>query len=196
MTEIEWLTAIDKDRMIDYLWLRATERKRRLLSCFGIRAALHAWSSLVHERTRNAVEVIERFVDGEASGDERARAAANASEANEQLLGQQNFDAADLAHAAQYAARRVPRPHTRFIEPKHILHIIGNPFRPVPAIATIPITLRQLAESVYQQNTGAVPALHDALLDAGLTDLADHFHDLSEWHPKGCWVIDLLTGRQ
>jgi hypothetical protein len=37
-------------------------------------------------------------------------------------------------------------------------------------------------------------ALHDALLEAGHPDLAAHFQ-AEQWHPKGCWVVDLLLGR-
>ena len=53
----------------------------------------------------------------------------------------------------------------------------------------------ELSEAVYRRNQAAVAPLHDALLDAGLTDLADHFRDGNERHPKGCWVVDLLTRR-
>jgi hypothetical protein len=75
-------------------------------------------------------------------------------------------------------------------------HIFGNPFRPRSPPAFVPVSIRRLGESVYQQNASAVGPLHDALLDAGLTDLAAHFQDAAEWHPKGCWAIDLLTGRK
>jgi hypothetical protein len=37
-------------------------------------------------------------------------------------------------------------------------------------------------------------ALHDALLEAGHPDLAEHFQ-AEQWHPKGCWVVDLLLGK-
>jgi hypothetical protein len=35
-------------------------------------------------------------------------------------------------------------------------------------------------------------ALHDALLEAGHAELADHFR--AKDHPKGCWVLDLILG--
>jgi hypothetical protein len=74
-------------------------------------------------------------------------------------------------------------------------HIIGNPFRPHPPLPHVPATVRNLAEVVYQQKPAVVGPLRDALLDAGLPDLADHFTDAEEWHPKGCWAIDILTER-
>ena len=38
-------------------------------------------------------------------------------------------------------------------------------------------------------------ALHDALLEAGHAELAEHFRQ-ETWHPKGCWVVDLILGRK
>jgi hypothetical protein len=37
-------------------------------------------------------------------------------------------------------------------------------------------------------------ALHDALLEAGREDLAQHFR--ANDHPKGCWVLDFILGKQ
>lgn len=37
-------------------------------------------------------------------------------------------------------------------------------------------------------------ALADALLEAGHPELAAHLRG-EAWHPKGCWVVDLLTDR-
>jgi hypothetical protein len=36
--------------------------------------------------------------------------------------------------------------------------------------------------------------LHDALLDAGHAELAEHFAK-EEWHPKGCWATDAILGK-
>jgi hypothetical protein len=74
-------------------------------------------------------------------------------------------------------------------------HLIDNPFRPHPPLPHVPTTIRGLAEAVYQQEWTAVSPLHDALLDAGLTELAEHFQVAGGWHPKGCWAVDVLTGR-
>jgi hypothetical protein len=74
-------------------------------------------------------------------------------------------------------------------------HIIGNPFRPSPPMSHVPPNVRQLAEAAYQQNRTAIGPLSDALLEAGLAELAGHFAYAQLGHPKGCWVLDLLTGR-
>jgi len=55
-----------------------------------------------------------------------------------------------------------------------------------------PTTVIQLADALSNgQDCGF--ALHDALLDAGHSQLAEHFRQ-EQTHPKGCWVLDLLLG--
>jgi hypothetical protein len=48
----------------------------------------------------------------------------------------------------------------------------------------------QLAESLYAGQDCAF-ALHDALLEAGHAELAEHFRQ-EKSHPKGCWAIDVI----
>src|SRR5262249_4317520 len=74
-----------------------------------------------------------------------------------------------------------------------VRHIFGNPFHPYLAPPSWPAAVVSLAEAVYNGADGAF-ALHDALLDAGQPDLAEHFQ-AEQWHPKGCWVVDLLLGK-
>jgi hypothetical protein len=77
--------------------------------------------------------------------------------------------------------------------------IFGNPFRPVtlnPAWLTS--TVVQLAEGIYQERAfGRMPILADALQDAGCDsdDILNHCQQPGE-HVRGCWVVDLLTGRK
>jgi hypothetical protein len=56
-----------------------------------------------------------------------------------------------------------------------------------------PSTVVQLAESVYAGQDCAF-ALHDALVEAGHAELAEHFRE-EKSHPKGCWVVDLVLGK-
>jgi hypothetical protein len=73
-------------------------------------------------------------------------------------------------------------------------HIFGNPFRPYPSPPSWPSTVVQLAESLYAGQDCAF-ALHDALLEAGHAELAEHFRQ-ETWHPKGCWVMDVILGKE
>jgi hypothetical protein len=72
-------------------------------------------------------------------------------------------------------------------------HIFGNPFRPYPAPASWPSTIVQLAVALYNGQDCSF-ALHDALLEAGHGELAEHFKEKD--HPKGCWAVDLLLGKE
>lgn len=73
-------------------------------------------------------------------------------------------------------------------------HIVGAPFRPYSATPSWPADVTRLAEAVYA-GADVGFALADALLEAGHPELAEHFR-AEAWHPKGCWVVDIITGRK
>jgi hypothetical protein len=95
--------------------------------------------------------------------------------------------------------------------------VIGNPFQPIalkkttrqldgkrvrarvfaPAWRTD--TVVSLAEQMYAANEfSATPILADALQDAGCNyeDVLSHCRDTSLVHVRGCWVVDLVLGKQ
>jgi hypothetical protein len=98
-------------------------------------------------------------------------------------------DAADLVSAALQATL--------------LREILGNPFRPAPAVdpswlAWNDGTVAKLAAAIYDGRRFAdLPILADALEDTGCSDAAilAHCRGGGE-HVRGCWVVDLLTGRQ
>src|SRR5262249_46994647 len=65
-----------------------------------------------------------------------------------------------------------------------VRHIFGNPFRPYHVPVQWPLTLVQLADSLYQGQECRLP-LSDAVEEAGHLELAEHFRE-EAWHPKGC----------
>jgi hypothetical protein len=77
--------------------------------------------------------------------------------------------------------------------------IAGNPFHSVtvdPHWRTAPVL--GIAESVYAERAfDRLPILADALEDAGCTDaeILTHCRARSE-HARGCWVVDLLLGKE
>ena len=80
--------------------------------------------------------------------------------------------------------------------------IFGNPFRPVALdsswLAWNDGTIPELAQSIYDQRAfDRLPALADALEVAGCTnaDILNHCHSEGP-HVRGCWVVDLLLGKQ
>ncbi|MBL8795191.1 MAG: hypothetical protein JNM56_14900 [Planctomycetia bacterium] len=76
--------------------------------------------------------------------------------------------------------------------------LVGNPFRPVTVNpAWLTPTVISLAQAIYAERAfDRLPILADALEDAGCdhADILNHCRQPGE-HVRGCWVIDLLTGR-
>jgi hypothetical protein len=77
--------------------------------------------------------------------------------------------------------------------------IVNNPFRPqtfAPAWRTP--TVAALTEAIYDERAfDRLPILADALEDAGCTDadILGHCRSTGE-HVRGCWVVDLILGKQ
>ncbi|AWM42428.1 hypothetical protein C1280_28495 [Gemmata obscuriglobus] len=78
--------------------------------------------------------------------------------------------------------------------------IFGNPFRPVafaPEWRTS--TAVALAQGMYEsRDFSAMPILADALQDAGCDNdaMLDHCRDPEGVHARGCWVVDLVLGKE
>jgi hypothetical protein len=84
MTEAEWLACEDPERMLEFLRGRVSERKQRLFGCAVCRLV---WRLFTDERSRMAVEVVERYADGLASREAMAEAEALASDARDLAVG-------------------------------------------------------------------------------------------------------------
>jgi hypothetical protein len=78
--------------------------------------------------------------------------------------------------------------------------IYGNPYRLVSFSASWRSdTALSLARQMYEsRDFGAMPILADALQDAGCEDPAilDHCRDANQPHVRGCWVVDLVLGKE
>ena len=77
--------------------------------------------------------------------------------------------------------------------------IIGNPFHPVTldhACKTQAVV--QLARSLYEERSFEdMPVLADALEEAGCQDAAVLGHCRGPGpHVRGCWLLDLLLGKE
>lgn len=71
-------------------------------------------------------------------------------------------------------------------------HIVGNPWKPLVSPAHWPTTVNKLAEALYEGEDCSA-ALHDALLEGGHNDFAQHFRE--SYHPKGCAWLDAILGK-
>jgi hypothetical protein len=56
-----------------------------------------------------------------------------------------------------------------------------------------------MARQMYEaREFGAMPILADALQDAGCdkTEVLSHCRDTNATHVRGCWVVDLVLGKE
>ena len=214
MTEEEWLTSRDPDVLLVVLQEQASARKLRLFCCGCVR---RIWRRLADAAAScRAVEVAEDFAEGRVTQAELATAEKvannegagnstkkrNAQRAAAYCAGEA-MDALSIARSvawtAVYASRKSQK-RERAAQAALLRDIFGNPFRPValsPAWRSSDVVA--LAEGIYADKAfDRVPILADALQDAGCDhpDVLNHCRDTSLTHVRGCWVIDLLTGRQ
>jgi hypothetical protein len=173
---------------------------------------------LSEPQSRAALECAEEFAEGLVTqGVRRATYQAIQRYANgfapyeavASALHRQPFFAASGAagSTADAASSGVEHPESlartrrdEFIRQVHLLHdIFGNPFRPAtfaPAWRTD--TAVSLARQMYDsRDFSAMPILADALQDAGCAnvDILDHCRG-SGPHVRGCWVVDLVLGKE
>jgi hypothetical protein len=191
------------------------------LRLFAVACCRRAWHLLVDERSRQAVEVAERFADGAASDEELEAVrrvawefALHVVHEDEAFFGLGD-EALNAADAPAWAAQRPVEAIRAVIALQRALGagegpaqadllrcIAGNPFRPVAgglvARGSGSNMVIAIAEGAYEERAfDRLPVLADALEDAGCADeqALGHLRGPGT-HARGCWVIDRLTGRE
>jgi hypothetical protein len=210
MTEAEWLESTDPTLMLEFLkgktkqeWEQSkiSDRKLRL---FIVACCRHIWHSMT-ERSRNAVEVGERFADGLASQTELAAAEETVKYVawNARFAFGTDSQAWMAAKAAEIVLRPKVMPWT--IDRKgsqshnYLRDIFGPlPFRPITIDPRwLTSTVVDLATAIYEERVfERMPVLADAFMDAGCDNEQILQHCRTEGpHVRGCWVVDLLLGK-
>jgi hypothetical protein len=81
-----------------------------------------------------------------------------------------------------------------------VRELFGNPFKPVTMLQEWRTdTVLALGRQIYEsRDFSAMPILADAMQDAGSehTDILDHCRDPNQVHVRGCWVVDLVLGKE
>jgi hypothetical protein len=194
--------------MLKFLGRKASERKLRLFACACCRGS---WPLLSDERSREAVEVAERYADGIVNERGLRFAFSCAADAFAYASSTHTADpqaaagAASAAHpeAGYYARYVTPRKE----HPALLRDLVGPlPFRPAtlsPAWRTPQVVA--LAQAGYDQrempagtlDVARLAVLADALEDAGCdqADLLAHLRG-SGPHVRGCWAVDLVLGKE
>jgi hypothetical protein len=208
MTENEWMHGNCLRDMLDFVEERATPRELRLFACACCR---RIWHLLSKDRGWPAVQVAERFADGQASARELAAAHRAAAPwvapfmaGDLAAFAASSPDARYAAHSTAYDACQSPgdsgaRAAEREAQLALARCIFGNPFRPAPAVerswlawdgGRVVRVARYIAETCRFEE---MPVLADALEDAGCADAGLLAHCRSAEHARGCWVLDLLA---
>jgi hypothetical protein len=78
--------------------------------------------------------------------------------------------------------------------------IFWSPFQRIPFNAAwLTSDVLALARGIYEERAfDRMPILADALQDAGCNsdDVLNHCRDVNQPHVRGCWVVDLLLGKE
>jgi hypothetical protein len=217
-----WLESTDPRAMLRHLGDAPSDRKLRLFSCACCR---RAWVFAKDKRLEPLLLLLEGIADGTVKERRREPARTRSYKLTtariddsqqciawefwrglQQSFDRRNTDFGESAAAAfGYAAGKGPEFHPakaaeRRRQANVVREIFGNPFHPV---AFDPVwrtdTVMTLANQMYAaREFGAAPILADALQDAGCNsaELLHHLRDLSAVHYRGCWVLDLVLGRE
>jgi hypothetical protein len=206
MTEAEWLTGQDPKGMLDFVSRRAGDRRLRLFAAAAARDLLAHNPAEVRYYGRDVYETAILRAEAMADGEPVSRST------GPQVVWVEYEEAGDAAYTVLGAdgsvglwvfppEQAVPAAlATLTVNPAVWLRdIIGNPFRPAafdPRWRTDDTA--GLARSIYDDRaSGRLPLLADALLDAGCDDDGILAHCRSEGpHVRGCWVVDLVLGKE
>ncbi len=204
MTEAEWLACDDPIPMIRFLRNRASDRKFRL---FGCACYLNLWIRFpVAELYRDVLRASEDYADQRISKSQFKLAR---KKGDWQKAPHVTGEASMVAWASASACCGEPyvaackttrtRPEETVVQVGLTRCIFGNPFRPVAfSLAWRTSTVLALASQMYESREfGAMPILGDALQDAGCdcADVLNHCRGEGP-HVRGCWVVDLVLGKE
>ncbi len=215
MTEAQWLNCDEPEPMLQFLHGKVSDRKMRL---FGVACVRNIWSILTNPQWRALVDLAERYADGEANLQdltaiandiyrpfirrtdwpvEREMVSVLTQLAGAGWAAAWNIVSEVRSHG--YRAALADWNHESRRQANLLRHIVGNPFLPLhDRNRWLTSNVIGLAQAIYcEQAYDRFPILADALLDAGCddADILNHCHS-EDPHVRGCWVVDLLLGKQ
>jgi hypothetical protein len=218
MSEAEWFACENPHHALDLLRASGSRsrRKDRLAAAAALR---HFWTNLSTEQQR-AVIAAEPYADGEIRFPELRAAAVHVGsgmagtlqwavarvthrQALDALVNATHLFVRVIVDGATYTNPPFPdaRAYAELGRPMLAIFrcIFGNPFRKAAfsnawGSGTAVALARRMHES---RNFDAMLILADALEEAGCTDAEILAHCRSEGpHVRGCWVVDLILGKQ
>jgi hypothetical protein len=215
--EADWLAETSAEWVVACAGEKARPRKRRLFVCACCRHVERLWLGPGEGRKyAHALEVSERYADGEASLGQLSLAEISLDVNN--LLMETLTPTTAARSAVAHAVRYRPQPGEVFGWLDYALRqagqaeegkglcelardVFGNPFRPVTAdpawLCANDHAVRKVARVIYADRAfGDLPILADALEEAGCADeqLLTHCRG-GGLHARGCWAVDLALGK-
>jgi hypothetical protein len=202
MTEREWFVVVAPESMLAWIGPRCPERKLRL------------YAAAVGRRTARGKRLLGVLDEAEAAVDRGQPPSTSEPELTGGFASRHETNIAraltardPLAAARQVSAYAIAAAEAvgkaweeRWFQAVYLCDIVGNPFRPVPFSSDWRTdTVLSLARTMYESREfSAMPILADALQDAGCdsTDILNHCRDTTQPHVRGCWVTDLVLGKQ
>jgi hypothetical protein len=143
--------------------------------------------------TTNGYKTCWRTWDASWASVDAARAALWAAWTGPEVYG---AAVAGCWHAARamWAAGELGWEEDRREQAALVRELFGNPFQPARIVEAWPSDLVVMARELYGCERGFFGLRH--LLESfGYPELAEHFVDPEDWHPKGCWVVDEILGK-
>jgi hypothetical protein len=194
--------------LLERLEGRLSPRQMRLAAC----AVARLMGVADQRRHREAIELAEAFADGRAAPHQLAAARFGARSLHGQIFwlvcwppGSDDWPRFLQAVEVALLYSGTPRssldtPDLRQQAADLIRDIAGNLDQEIslqPLWGSTP-AVRSLAQAIYdERDFAALPILADALEEAGCTDarLIEHARQIGT-HTRGCWLLDLLLGKQ
>jgi hypothetical protein len=225
MNANEWRQCKDFTKLVENLPNLLSQRKQRLFLCGCTRTA-QAKNEADDIRIAAALEAAEMYADRLITATALAahhRVVTELSQFSHNVVVRGSFHAGifamsiwKISHSAvcaTYPPNNGPLLRTALSDLGHprldqgvlldlFRCVMGNPFR-VPAPDTRACewrthTIECLTQAIYEERAfDRLPVLADALEEAGCTDaeILSHCRQPGE-HVRGCWVVDLILGKQ
>jgi hypothetical protein len=202
MTEAEWLACADPQPMLEFLRDKATERKLRL---FAVACCRRNEELMANASSQMALEASEDYADGQISRKELKGIRRAVWEA---LFSRDSKAAWEAAGSRTWETLiatlwRLGPFSDKTCQVALLYDCFGPfPFRPVAVAASWLAwndgAVRKMAQAIYDERAfDRLPLLADALEDAGCTsaDILAHCRGPGP-HVRGCWVVDLVLGKE
>jgi hypothetical protein len=220
MTEQEWQTADYPGDLLTYLHDESNRTddstSRRRLRLFACACCRRAWSLIIDDDFRRAVELSEAFADNRTvPGDletfrlDLLRRRQRASPETLLAIGVTELVAFTAASSCinpavtTVAGAETSMEYSRAMDAElrlqcdYLRDIFGNPFHRRTEPWPHSLSVQSMANAAYEDLSFAnLPILADALEEAGCTDAEILTHCRGPGpHVRGCWVVDLILGK-